>query len=310
MEALKHAIRLYADQHANEDGLATTPIQGVRMMRAYAPNGPIRSIYKPLICLVLQGAKDLAVGNEVHEFTAGQSLILGVDRPVVGRIIRASQKEPYLALSVELDMSVVREINAQIDVSGQSPAFTGAALFVDDTDDAALDCAKRLVRLLDRPNAIPVLRPSIVNEMHYWLLAGRHGVAIRQMALVNSYAQRIARAVAIIRAEYNRPILIERLASAAGMSPSSFHRHFKSVTSLSPVQFQKQLRLIEARRLMVSERFGASRSAFEVGYESVSQFTREYARMFGAPPRRDIAEAGQPHGSVRKRRIETARAYG
>jgi AraC-like DNA-binding protein len=300
MEALKQAIRTYADQHANEDGLASTPIPGVRMMRAYAPTGPMRSIYKPLICLVLQGAKTLAVGNEVHEFTAGQSLILSVDRPVVGRIIRASQKEPYLALAVELDMGVVRDINAQVDVSGHSPASAASTLFIDDTDAAALDCAKRLMRLLDRPDAIPVLRPSIVNEMHYWLLAGRHGAAIREMALADSCAERIARAVAIIRSEYNRPIQIERLASAAGMSTSSFHRHFKAVTLLSPVQFQKQLRLIEARRLMVNEGFGASRSAFEVGYESVSQFTREYARMFGAPPRRDIAEARQPRDSLRK----------
>jgi AraC-like DNA-binding protein len=303
MEALKRAIRAYADEHANEDGLASTPIPGVRMMRAYAPTGPMRSVYKPLICLVLQGAKTLAVGSAVHEFTAGQSLILGVDRPVVGRIIRASQKEPYLALAVELDMGVVRDINAQVDVSGQAPASPGAALFIDDTDAAALDCAQRLMRLLDRPDAIPVLRPSIVNEMHYWLLAGRHGAAIRQMALVDSAAERIARAVAIIRTEYNHPIQIERLASAAGMSTSSFHRHFKMVTSLSPVQFQKQLRLIEARRLMLSERFSASRSAFEVGYESVSQFTREYARMFGAPPRRDIVEVSRPH-EVRKRRTE------
>ena len=309
MEALKQAMRIYADRHANADGLADTPIPGVRMMRAYRPSGPMRSIYKPLICLVLQGAKHVAVGNEAREFIAGQSLILSVDRPVVGRIIQASQRAPYLALSVELDMSVVRDIDAQLDLSRPAPASAGSPLFVDDTDDAALDCAKRLVRLLDRPDAIPVLRPSIVNEMHYWLLAGRHDAAIRRMALMDGHAARIARAVAILRAEYNRPIRMERLAAAAGMSTSSFHRHFKSVTSLSPVQFQKQLRLIEARRLMMSERFGASRSAFEVGYESVSQFTREYARMFGAPPRRDIAEIRQPREPVRKRRTEAV-AFG
>jgi AraC-like DNA-binding protein len=304
MEALKQAIRIYADQHANEDGLATTPITGVRMMRRYGPTGPMRSVYKPLICLVLQGAKTLAVGNEVHEFTAGQSQILRVDRPVVGRVTRASQREPYLALAVELDMGVVRDINAHVNLAGQAPASARSALFIEDTDAATLDCAKRLMRLLDRPDAIPVLRPSIVNEMHYWLLAGRHGAAVREMALVNSAAERVTRAIAIIRSEYNRSIEIERLASAAGMSTSSFHRHFKAVTSLSPVQFQKQLRLIEARRLMVSEGFGASRSAFEVGYESVSQFTREYARMFGAPPRRDVVDISKPRDAARKRPTE------
>jgi AraC-like DNA-binding protein len=139
------------------------------------------------------------------------------------------------------------------------------------------------MRLLDRPASLPVLRAQLVREMHYWLLAGRHGPAIRRLGWPDSHAQRVARAVAVLRNEFSRPVLVERLADVAGMSPSSFHQHFRNVTSLTPLQFQKQLRLIEARRLMLWEGASASSAAFAVGYESVPQFTREYGRMFGLP---------------------------
>ena len=145
----------------------------------------------------------------------------------------------------------------------------------------------RLMRLLDRPAPEPVLHALRMRELHYWLLAGRHGAAIRRLGWPEGHAQCVARAVAVLRTEFTRPLPVERLASVAGMSVSSFHRHFLAVTSLSPLQFQKQLRLIEARRLMMSEGASASRAAFSVGYESVPQFTREYGRMFGLPPARD-----------------------
>jgi len=144
------------------------------------------------------------------------------------------------------------------------------------------------MRLLDRPAAVPVLQAQLVREMHYWLLSGKHGAAIRRLGGPDSHAQRIARAVAVLRAEFAHPLPVERLAAVAGMSASSFHQHFRAMTSLSPLQFQKQLRLIEARRLMLAEGASASSAAFTVGYESVPQFTREYGRMFGQPPVRDM----------------------
>jgi transcriptional regulator GlxA family with amidase domain len=147
------------------------------------------------------------------------------------------------------------------------------------------------MRLLDRPAAVPVLHTALVRELHYWLLAGRHGDAIRQLGWPEGHVQRIARAVALLRAEYTQPLPVKRLAAAADMSASSFHQHFRSVTSLSPLQFQKQLRLIEARRLMRANGVTASSAAFAVGYESVPQFTREYGRMFGLPPVRDTQQA-------------------
>ena len=295
-ESLKQAISRYSDAHANADGFVETPVPGVSMVRVSAPTGIVRAIYKPLLCLVLQGAKQVTVGEELHRFAAGQSLIVSVDLPILGRVVRASRAEPYLSLALELDMGVMREVMGQVAATAGPPGRRDPApsrdptVFVDETDEAVADCALRLVRLLGRPEAAAVLRPAIVTEMHYWLLAGRHGAALRRLALPGGQAHRIARAVALLRAEFARPVPVGRLAAAAGMSASSFHQHFKAVTSLSPLQFQKQLRLLEARRLMVSEGSSASRAAFAVGYESVPQFTREYGRMFGAPPGRDASE--------------------
>ncbi len=260
------------------------------MMRAYAPTGIMKSIYKPLVCLILQGAKQVTAGPETYTFAAGQSALVSADVPVVSRITRASRAEPYLALAVELDMAVLLDLSAQL--GGSSAAMTAIpAVLVDDTDAAVADCALRLMHLLDRAEAIPVLHPSIMRELHYWLLAGRHGRSVRGLACPGGAAHRIARAVAVLRGEFDRPLRVERLAAVAGMSPSSFHHHFRAVTSLSPMQFQKQLRLIEARRRMLGDGLPASRAALEVGYESVTQFTREYRRMFGLPPGRDMSES-------------------
>ena len=162
-----------------------------------------------------------------------------------------------------------------------APSADGAPVRAAPTDTEVADAALRLMRLLDRPASVPVLHAQLVRELHYWLLEGRHGPAIRRLGWAEGHARRVARAVAVLRAEFARPIPIDRLAATAGMSPSSFHHHFRAVTSLSPLQFQKQLRLIEARRMMMAEGVTASSAAFAVGYESVSQFTREYGRMFG-----------------------------
>ena len=290
MDDLKQAIIRYANLHANADGLAVTPIPGLRMMCAHAPIGPMRSIYKPLVCLVLQGAKQMTVGVETGEFSAGQSVLVTLDMPVTGRITQASRDKPYLALAIELEAATINEIVTELSLSQTQVQGSALPLFVDDTDTAMLDCAMRLMRLLDRPEAVPVLRPAIMKELHYWLLAGRYGASLRSLTVPDGDAQRIAAAIKILRAEFDQPISVHRLATSSGMSLSTFHRRFKTMTSLTPIQFQKQLRLIEARRLMLTDGQAASRAAFEVGYESVSQFTREYVRMFGAPPRRDTQE--------------------
>lgn len=257
------------------------------MMRVYEPSGPMRSMYRPLICLVLQGAKQLTAGRQERLYQAGEAVIVGVDLPVIGRIVTASRREPYLAIAIELDMTVMQSVAPKVQqrANGSVPR---TSLFTSRLDDDIVSCAMRMMRLLDHPEAEPVLRPALLQELHYWLLASEHGPALRSLSLPDAHASRITKAIEYIRASFHDSIAIEDLAARANLSPSAFHRHFRALTSLSPVQFQKQLRLIEARRLMMSQGITARRAASIVGYESPSQFTREYARMFGAPPRRDV----------------------
>ncbi|OHV80444.1 AraC family transcriptional regulator [Rhizobium sp. LCM 4573] len=288
METLKEAVRTYAAAHANADGLALTAVPGLRMMYIEAPRGDLHSIYRPLVCLVLQGAKLMMVGREQRTFSAGQSVIVSADMPVVGRIVEASRSEPYLAVAVELQLTVLGELTAQLGGVRPLRPSRSRTLFAEDTNAAVLDCALRLMRLLDRPEATPLLYDGIMRELHYWLLSGQHGEALRALADPTSYASRLGAAIAVLRQDYRSRIRVEELAAAAGMSLTAFHKHFKHMISISPGQYQKRLRLIEARRLMLEQGFTASSAAFEVGYESVSQFTREYARLFKTPPKRDV----------------------
>lgn len=298
MNALKQAVQTYAKRHANSDGLALTPLPGLRMMCLESPAGDLHSVYKPLVCLVLQGSKRILVGNQQKVLSAGQSAIVSADMPVVGRIVQASQSEPYLAIAVEIDMVILRELTAHIESARTQRPSEMQTLFAQDTEAEVIDCASRLMKLLDHPGSAPLLRPGIMQELHYWLLAGPHGAALRDIADPDSYASRLADAITILRAEYTSRVSVEQLASKAGMSPSSFHKHFKHMTSLTPGQYQQRLRLIEARRLMLDEGCSASNAAFEVGYESVSQFTREYGRLFQVPPKRDALRYQKPLQAV------------
>ncbi len=288
MNLLLNAVRRYTEAHANPAGLAQTPVPGLATVRATSPSGLVHAISRPLVCLVLQGAKQVVMGKQAFAFAAGDSLLITADVPTVSQITRASVAAPYLSLVLELDPGVIADLAAQM-----KPGLVeeSAPVQVEPTDAEVAEAALRLTQLLDRPAPEPVLHALRVRELHYWLLAGRHGAAIRRLGWPEGHAQRVARAVAVLRAEFTQPLPVERLAAVAGMSASSFHRHFLAVTSLSPLQFQKQLRLIEARRLMMSEGASASRAAFSVGYESVPQFTREYRRMFGLPPVRDAEAA-------------------
>lgn len=288
MTALLTAVRRFVDAHADHAGIARAPIPGLMAIRATAPSGLDCAISRPLVCLVVQGSKSVTMGTQAFSFGAGDSLLITADVPIVSQIMRASIAAPYYSMVLELDFAVIADISAQM---GAAPEHDNAPVRVEPTDAEVADAACRLVNLLERPASLPVLGTQLVREMHYWLLAGRHGAAIRHLGWPDGHVQRVARAVALLRAQFAQSLPVERLAAAAGMSPSSFHHHFRNVTSLSPLQFQKQLRLIEARRLLMSEGASASSAAFAVGYESVSQFTREYGRMFGLPPVKDTAVA-------------------
>ena len=288
MENLLSAVRRFANSSQESGGVSATQIPGMSTVCATAPSPLDHAISRPLVCLVLQGAKHIAMDSREFSFAAGQSLLITADVPTVSRITQASAAEPYFSLVLELDRNIISEVVAEID---ELPSTDRSPIRVLPTEVEVGDAALRLMQLLDRPSAVPILQSSLLREMHYWLLAGQHGPAIRQLGWPNSNSQRVARAVALLRADYAKPLPVEQLAAVADMSLSSFHEHFRAITSLSPLQFQKQLRLIEARRLMLSEGSPASTAAFAVGYESVPQFTREYGRMFGLPPVRDIQTA-------------------
>ncbi|HYE49607.1 MAG TPA: AraC family transcriptional regulator [Azospirillaceae bacterium] len=290
---LLDTVRRHAEALADENGVARTPIPGLTLIRQRAPTALQYAISRPLVALVLQGGKRVTMGSRTFDFGAGESLLIAADVPTVSQITRADLATPYLSLVVDLDPAVIEGLILDM---GAVPAAADTQVRVDPTEAEVADAALRLMRLLDRPASLPILQAQLIRELHYWLLAGRHGAAIRSLGIADSHAQRVARAVALIRANFAGPLRVERLAEAAGMSMSSFHEHFRAVTSLTPLQFQKQLRLIEARRMMLADGAMVSNAAYAVGYESVPQFTREYGRLFGLPPARDMrAVRARPH---------------
>ncbi len=286
-DRLLDLARRYADAHADRDGIARTSIAGLTILRATAPTLLQHAVSKPLVALVLQGAKRVAMGIRAFDFGAGESLLITTDMPTVSQITNASRAFPYYSLVLDLDPAIIGGLVSQI---GPAPLEVDRPVRVDPTGAEVVDAAGRLLRLLEHPDALAVLGEQIVRELHFWLLSGRHGSAIRALGITDGHAQRIARAVAILRSRYTEPLGVEALAEAAGMSLSTFHVHFRALTSVTPLQFQKQLRLIEARRRMLAHGEAISDAAYRVGYGSVPQFTREYGRMFGQPPARDIRQ--------------------
>jgi AraC-like DNA-binding protein len=284
---LAEALLRYTDNQPGESPFMTA-IDGLAILRSDHPKPPRHMIALPAICIVAQGAKWATFGDNRLEYRAGQALVVGVETPSIGRVIEASPEEPCLVLAFELDLAIIRSVAAGLDKPPRGSGEPGRGVFVSDFQGPLADCALRLVRLLDTPEAISTLYPLIMREICYWLLTGPHGGAVARMALANSPSQRVISAMHSLRSRFRETVRIDDLAAIARMGTSMFHRQFKALTSLTPLQYQKQLRLLEARRLMVSRAFNVEAAAFEVGYESHSQFSREYARMFGAPPKRDL----------------------
>jgi AraC-like DNA-binding protein len=208
--------------------------------------------------------------------------------PAFSRVVEATPTEPYLGVIIEFDRAVMRDVMEGLDTPPKPADNVGRGVFVTDFDGPLAECVLRMVRLLDTPKAIPMLAPMIMREICYWLLTGPHGGEVAKVVLANSHVQRVINAIHALRNQFTETVRIEDLAAIAQMSPSAFHRQFKALTSMTPLQYQKQLRLLEARHLMVTGAANTETAAFQVGYESPSQFSREYSRMFGAPPRRDM----------------------
>lgn len=281
------ALTRFIDTHGGGEGVLPTSFAGLTLFRATDTVSPSHTLYKPCLCVVAQGAKQVSFGKEVLAYDEQQCLIVSIDLPVVGRVTRASPAVPYLAMALELDVPILRQVMAELDNPPRPREEVTAGLFVETLAEQLSECFLRLVRMLETPGATVALYPAIMREICYWLLTGPHGAEVCTLTLPGSHILRIAGAISHLRGHFARPVRVEELAHAAGMSASSFHQHFKALTSMTPLQYQKQLRLLEARRLMLTGNANVSSAAYQVGYESASQFSREYARMFGDAPKRD-----------------------
>ncbi|MCB8878685.1 AraC family transcriptional regulator [Acidisoma cellulosilytica] len=285
-DQLTDAILRYTERQSGES-LFMTPIDTLAILRSDHPKPPIHRLSVPAICIVAQGAKWAKFGDKRFEYRAGEALVVGIEAPSFGRVVEASPGEPCLVLAIGLDLAIMRSVAEGLEAPPKPSSDICRGVFVTDFQGPLADCALRLVQLLDRPKAIAALYPIIMREMCYWLLTGPHGDDIARMSLANSPSDRVMSAMSHLRQRFSEPVRIEALAAIAQMSASAFHRQFKALTSLTPLQYQKQLRLLEARRLMMSEAVNVETAAFDVGYESPSQFSREYSRMFGMAPKRD-----------------------
>jgi AraC-like DNA-binding protein len=268
----------------------TTAVAGLSLFRREEPTGPISGMYEPSVCLVAQGAKRVLLGNDAFVYDAQHYLITSVHLPTIVQIIAASREKPYLGLRLMLDPREISRLMVDSNLPPPRAQQSSRGMATGEVTLPLLTAFQRLVDLLGEQVDIPILAPIIQREIIYRLLVGDQGARLRQIASAGSQSHQISRAIDWMKANFTRPLRIDELAGRARMSTSTFHHHFRSMTALSPLQFQKQLRLREARRLMLSEQMDAATAAFQVGYESPSQFSREYGRLFGAPPMRDIAK--------------------
>lgn len=292
----------HIDALGGGEGLFPTRIDSINILRSSQTMPPMRQVYRPSLCVVVQGAKEILFGDVMLRYGAMEFLVVSVELPASGRIAEARPDAPYVGITIDLDVTMLRDVLKHL-TEPPVPATAGPCVFVGRVDDALADGIARLIRLSETPSAIPVLYPSIMREVCYWLLSGPHGGELCKLALPESSIERVARAIALLHTSYASTLRVETLAEAARMSPSSFHQHFKALTSMTPLQFQKQLRLLEARRLMLAEAANVTQAAFQVGYESPSQFSREYSRMFGAAPKRDVMRLQRLHSDYASRSI-------
>jgi AraC-like DNA-binding protein len=249
-----------------------------------------RAVYSPAFCFVIQGAKQVFLGNEVFRYDPGNYLIYTVDLPLVFKVEEASIEKPYLGFRLDLDPSLVASVITDAGIESKKSDARVKAISVNAINSDLLDAVARLVRLLETPNDLKILAPLIIKEIIYRLLQGGQGMRLSHLITSARENQRISKAIGHLRENFDQPLKIENIAREFGMSVSGFHHHFKSVTAMSPLQFQKQIRLQEARRLMLGEDLDAANAGFRVGYDDPSYFSRDYKKMFGDPPQRDIAK--------------------
>ncbi len=274
-------------RHMPSDGIAATALPNLTIFRAQGPTDSVPVLHKPAVCLIVQGAKRVMLGTEVFLYDAATYFVVSVDLALTGQVIQATPEQPYLCLRFDLDLYGINDLLFALGTREGDGGETGIGAFLSPVTAPLQDAFLRLLGLLDRPADQPVLGPLIERELLYRLLTGPQGARLRRLARPGSRDARISRAIGWIKANYRDPLRVAEVADAAGMSPSALHLYFKQMTQMSPLQYQKHIRLQEARRLILAEGMDAASAGFSVGYESPSQFSREYRRLFGAPPRRD-----------------------
>jgi len=284
----QQALAALIEQFTGTDGSHSTAIPALNLNRISAATAPHHGVSLPALCLIAQGSKHVMLGSEKYRYDPAHYLLVSVDLPCTSQIIEATPDAPYLGLTLRLDPAVIGELMLEARSDTPRKPASARALAVSRIDGMLQDAVLRLLRLLTTPERIPILAPLTIREILYYLLIGEQSAQLCQIALKNSAAQRIISAIDWIKHHYTESLSIDELAQEVHMSASSLHHHFKAVTALSPLQYQKQLRLQEARRLMLAEALDATQAAYQVGYESPSQFNREYCRLFGEPPLRDI----------------------
>jgi AraC-like DNA-binding protein len=274
--------------HTGHDGTQMTTIPSLFFSRYSSETGPAYGVHKPSLCIVVQGLKEVFLSQELFRYGPANYLVASVNLPISGQVKEASTEVPYLAIKLEFTPSEILEVLREFQMGVNKKENAKRGMYVSKIEPSLLDAVTRLARLLDNPNDIPVLAPLIRKEIIYRVLQGEHGGLLEQIAIEGSSTNQISDVIEHLINNFEKSIKVEKLAEIANMSVSSLHRHFKEVTAMSPIQFQKQLRLQEARGLLLSESTDAADVAFQVGYESPSQFSREYSRMFGLPPKEDI----------------------
>ena len=284
MEASAELRALIARHGAN--GLTRTSVPGVTVMAAYEPTRPLGSISEPSLAVMVAGAKRTVVGDRSFVYEAGEYLVVSLDLPVTAHVLRASRDEPFLAFGLTLRPAMIATLLLEAP-GAVTERRTPSGIAVSRASRELLDAILRMTRLLDHPDDAPALAPAYEREILWRLIAGEHGAAVRQIGLADSALSHISRAIGWIRAHHDQTLRIDDLADLSGMSPSAFHRHFRAATAMTPIQFQKNVRLQEARALLIARPDDVAGAGFAVGYNSPSQFSREYARRYGRPPGKD-----------------------
>ncbi|MFS0722454.1 AraC family transcriptional regulator N-terminal domain-containing protein [Paenibacillus sp. 1P07SE] len=270
------------------DGTFTTAYPDLSFVRSSTVSEPIHTVYKPSLCVVAQGAKRVLLGSESYQYDPSSFLAASVHLPITGQVTEAVESAPYLSLQLQFDMEQILDVMSSAKPAAQEELGPRRGLVISRLSNPLHEAVLRLVRLLDTPEDLQAIGPYVVREILYRMLQSDQGHAIRQFALMGNQTGRIAHVIERMNHNYKEPIRVDELAEEAMMSPSSFYAYFKEVTNMTPIQYQKQLRLQEARRLLLATPVDATSAAYQVGYESATQFSREYARLFGQPPMRDV----------------------